>query len=182
MNETELCSVAARFHDDDSLVLFGPGHQLQIVVEGFLAADRAAVAVVHVAAALEKRGAAVPDYPPQPGTGSSGPSSRHSHLIEELALPAPMAAAFVDDLMVRVRKHVVASGCREYKVAHRSSGDTDEGFNLHYRRDATAGSITVFVVPTMYMLFARKEVPGANKAEAREQPLAPHHHGDLIAK
>ena len=99
-----------------------------------------------VAAALEKQGAAVPDYPPQPGTGSSGPSSRHSHLIQELDLPTPMAAAFVDDLMVRVRKQIVDSGCREYKVAHRSSPNSDEGFNLHYRRDATAGSITVFVV------------------------------------
>ncbi|GAB3756996.1 efflux RND transporter permease subunit [Ramlibacter monticola] len=43
--------------------------------------------------------------------------------------------------------------------------------------------LTVFVVPTMYTLFARKEVPGANKAEANEQPHgAPLHHGDLIAK
>jgi multidrug efflux pump len=30
--------------------------------------------------------------------------------------------------------------------------------------------LTVFVVPTMYSLFARKKIPGANKAEAREQP------------
>ncbi|MCG2593269.1 efflux RND transporter permease subunit [Ramlibacter sp. XY19] len=29
--------------------------------------------------------------------------------------------------------------------------------------------LTVFVVPTMYTLFARKEVPGANKAEAKEE-------------
>ena len=36
--------------------------------------------------------------------------------------------------------------------------------------------LTVFVVPTMYTLFARKEVPGANKATAREHP---HGHGDL---
>ncbi len=42
--------------------------------------------------------------------------------------------------------------------------------------------LTVFVVPTMYMLMARKKVPGANRAEAREQPDAAHHHGDLIAK
>ena len=41
--------------------------------------------------------------------------------------------------------------------------------------------LTVFVVPTMYLLFARKEVPGANKAEAKEEPLAGHH-GDLVAK
>jgi multidrug efflux pump len=39
--------------------------------------------------------------------------------------------------------------------------------------------LTVFVVPTMYMLFARSEVPGANKAEAREHGRP---HGDLIAK
>lgn len=40
--------------------------------------------------------------------------------------------------------------------------------------------LTVFVVPTMYMLFARREVPGANKAEAVEEALP--HHGDLVAK
>jgi multidrug efflux pump len=39
--------------------------------------------------------------------------------------------------------------------------------------------LTIFVVPTMYMLFARSKVPGANRAEANEQP---HPHGDLIAK
>jgi multidrug efflux pump len=41
--------------------------------------------------------------------------------------------------------------------------------------------LTVFVVPTMYTLFARKEVPGANKAEAKED-AEPYPHGDLIAK
>jgi len=40
--------------------------------------------------------------------------------------------------------------------------------------------LTVFVVPTMYLLFARREVPGANKAEVQEH--AGHHHGELIAK
>ncbi|MDP3309630.1 MAG: efflux RND transporter permease subunit, partial [Polaromonas sp.] len=36
--------------------------------------------------------------------------------------------------------------------------------------------LTVFVVPTMYALFARKKIPGANKAVARE--VAPGHHGE----
>ncbi|MBC5766583.1 efflux RND transporter permease subunit [Ramlibacter albus] len=40
--------------------------------------------------------------------------------------------------------------------------------------------LTVFVVPTMYTLFARREVPGANKKEALDQPA--EHHGDLVAK
>ncbi|MBA2674470.1 efflux RND transporter permease subunit [Ramlibacter sp.] len=41
--------------------------------------------------------------------------------------------------------------------------------------------LTIFVVPTMYTLFARREVPGANKAETREAPQELH--GDeLIAK
>ncbi len=35
--------------------------------------------------------------------------------------------------------------------------------------------LTVFVVPTMYSLFARHQVPGANKAEARERP---DYHGE----
>ena len=42
-------------------------------------------------------------------------------------------------------------------------------------------ALTVFVVPTMYMLFARKEVPGANKAVAKEEP-APHLPHDMVAK
>jgi multidrug efflux pump len=40
--------------------------------------------------------------------------------------------------------------------------------------------LTVFVVPTMYMLFARHKVPGANKAEAKQE-AAPHH-DELVAK
>ena len=40
--------------------------------------------------------------------------------------------------------------------------------------------LTVFVVPTMYMLFARKAIPGANKAEAKD--TAVEHDGELIAK
>ncbi|MEY4711617.1 MAG: hypothetical protein RIS88_1067 [Pseudomonadota bacterium] len=42
--------------------------------------------------------------------------------------------------------------------------------------------LTVFVVPTMYTLFARKSVPGANKTSAREEPAAHHAPSDLIAK
>ncbi|HWP13245.1 MAG TPA: efflux RND transporter permease subunit, partial [Ramlibacter sp.] len=41
--------------------------------------------------------------------------------------------------------------------------------------------LTVFVVPTMYMLFARHQVPGANKAPA-EDTAATHQPNDLIAK
>jgi multidrug efflux pump len=39
--------------------------------------------------------------------------------------------------------------------------------------------LTIFVVPTMYTLFARREVPGANKTEAQEHGPLP---GELIAK
>ena len=35
--------------------------------------------------------------------------------------------------------------------------------------------LTIFVVPTMYMLFARRKVPGANKAEAADD-AAPLQH------
>jgi len=41
--------------------------------------------------------------------------------------------------------------------------------------------LTVFVVPTMYSLFARKKIPGANTAEAKELPASPHAN-ELIAK
>ena len=40
--------------------------------------------------------------------------------------------------------------------------------------------LTIFVVPTMYMLFARHKVPGANKAEARKEAVP--HHDELVAK
>ncbi len=40
--------------------------------------------------------------------------------------------------------------------------------------------LTVFVVPTMYSLFARAKIPGANTAEVKEA-LTPHHDGDLVA-
>jgi len=40
--------------------------------------------------------------------------------------------------------------------------------------------LTIFVVPTMYMLFARDEVPGANKAVARQEAVP--HHDELVAK
>jgi len=42
-------------------------------------------------------------------------------------------------------------------------------------------ALTIFVVPTMYMLFARARVPGANKAEAKDDAAA-HREGELIAK
>ena len=41
--------------------------------------------------------------------------------------------------------------------------------------------LTVFVVPTMYALFARSTIPGANKAVAKELPVDGGH-GELIAK
>jgi multidrug efflux pump len=41
--------------------------------------------------------------------------------------------------------------------------------------------LTVFVVPTMYLLFARSEVPGANRSEAKEE-VAGNPPGDLVAK
>uniref|UniRef100_UPI00286CE9B1 efflux RND transporter permease subunit n=1 Tax=Polaromonas sp. TaxID=1869339 RepID=UPI00286CE9B1 len=42
--------------------------------------------------------------------------------------------------------------------------------------------LTVFVVPTMYALFARKAIPGANTAVAKEQPDAHHEHPEYVAK
>ncbi|MGZ5179820.1 MAG: efflux RND transporter permease subunit [Ramlibacter sp.] len=46
---------------------------------------------------------------------------------------------------------------------------------------ALGTSLTVFVVPTMYLLFARKAVPGANKALAVDDGPV-HAEGELIAK
>ncbi|HZY18271.1 MAG TPA: efflux RND transporter permease subunit [Ramlibacter sp.] len=41
--------------------------------------------------------------------------------------------------------------------------------------------LTIFVVPTIYLLFAREKVPGANKAQTQDE-LHPPVHGELIAK
>ena len=42
--------------------------------------------------------------------------------------------------------------------------------------------LTIFVVPTMYTLFARRKIPGANKKVAKEQPDEPLLHPDFVAK
>jgi multidrug efflux pump len=42
--------------------------------------------------------------------------------------------------------------------------------------------LTIFVVPTMYTLFARRKIPGANKKVAKEQPDEPLLHPDYVAK
>jgi multidrug efflux pump len=42
--------------------------------------------------------------------------------------------------------------------------------------------LTIFVVPTMYTLFARKAIPGENKAVAKEQPDSPVLYPEYVAK
>ena len=42
--------------------------------------------------------------------------------------------------------------------------------------------LTIFVVPTMYTLFARKAIPGANTAVAKEAPDAAAIHPEYVAK
>jgi multidrug efflux pump len=42
--------------------------------------------------------------------------------------------------------------------------------------------LAVFVVPTMYTLFARKAIPGANKTVAKEQPDEHLEHPEYVAK
>ncbi len=43
--------------------------------------------------------------------------------------------------------------------------------------------LTIFVVPTMYTLFARRKVPGADQTDVKDDaPVQGHGHGDLIAK
>jgi multidrug efflux pump len=42
--------------------------------------------------------------------------------------------------------------------------------------------LAVFVVPTMYTLFARKAIPGANKSVAKDEPDAHHEHPEYVAK
>jgi multidrug efflux pump len=40
--------------------------------------------------------------------------------------------------------------------------------------------LTIFVVPTMYTLFARKKVPGGNKAAVSDGPLTEVSHHEVI--
>jgi multidrug efflux pump len=42
--------------------------------------------------------------------------------------------------------------------------------------------LTVFVVPTMYLLFARAQVPGANEAAVKDEAAHHPHEGELVAK
>ncbi len=42
--------------------------------------------------------------------------------------------------------------------------------------------LTIFVVPTMYALFARSKIPGANKKVVKERPDEPLPHPDYVAK
>jgi len=42
--------------------------------------------------------------------------------------------------------------------------------------------LTIFVVPTMYTLFARRKIPGANKKVAKDQADEPLLHPDYVAK
>ena len=42
--------------------------------------------------------------------------------------------------------------------------------------------LTIFVVPTMYTLFARKTIPGANTAVAKEEPDTPVAYPEYVAK
>jgi len=42
--------------------------------------------------------------------------------------------------------------------------------------------LTIFVVPTMYTLFARKAIPGENKTVAKEEPDSAAAHPEYVAK
>lgn len=80
--------------------------------------------------------------------GCTGPSSIHREFCGDLPISSPDSAAFVDAVFKRIRQRIVENGCQEYRIAYRNSSEHDEGFNLHYRRDAVAGSILVVVTQT----------------------------------
>jgi multidrug efflux pump len=75
-------------------------------------------------------------------------------------------------------------GALPLAIAHGAGAESRQQIGWVIVGGMSLGTVlTVFVVPTMYMLFARKEVPGANKAEALEHADHPHpQHGELIAK
>src|SRR5207253_2727178 len=72
-------------------------------------------------------------------------------------------------------------GALPLAIAHGAGAESRQQIGWVIVGGMSLGTVlTVFVVPTMYLLFARASVPGANKAAAQEQ--AHHHHGDLVAK
>ena len=108
-----------------------------------------------------------------------------SYRLREL-IPWPNVAEHLDRMLnyLPVMAIFVASNVLVFFVLRlyhlvRATSRVDEFYAVI--GGATLGTLlTVFVVPTMYTLLARKEVPGANKAEAKEEPA--HLPDDLIAK
>ena len=98
-----------------------------------------------------------------------------------------MAEAVIKAASQRLRPILMTTGAMvlgalPLAIAHGAGAETRQQIGWVIVGGMSLGTaLTVFVVPTMYMLFARKEVPGANKAEALEgKPIHGHH--DLIAK
>jgi multidrug efflux pump len=72
-------------------------------------------------------------------------------------------------------------GALPLAIAHGAGAESRQQIGWVIVGGMSLGTVlTVFVVPTMYMLFARKEVPGANMAEAKDNAVP--HHGELVAK
>jgi len=73
-------------------------------------------------------------------------------------------------------------GALPLAIAHGAGAESRQQIGWVIVGGMSLGTVlTVFVVPTMYMLFARRKVPGANKAPTKDDPHG-EHHGDLIAK
>jgi len=118
--------------------------------------------------------------------------TKHGILIVEFANQLreqgmEMAEAVIKAASQRLRPILMTTGAMvlgalPLAIAHGAGAETRQQIGWVIVGGMSLGTaLTVFVVPTMYMLFARKEVPGANKAEAHEgKPIHGHH--DLIAK
>lgn len=74
-------------------------------------------------------------------------------------------------------------GALPLAVAHGAGAESRQQIGWVIVGGMSLGTLlTVFVVPTMYSLFARRQVPGAKTAVAHEAPPVGHPHDDLVAK
>ena len=91
-----------------------------------------------------------------------------------------MMSAVQDAAVLRLRPILMTTGAMvlgalPLALSHGAGAESRQQIGWVIVGGMSLGTLlTVFVVPTMYMLFARARVPGANEAEIRDASLHPH--------
>jgi multidrug efflux pump len=118
--------------------------------------------------------------------------TKHGILIVEFsnqlrAKGESLRDAVVDAATLRLRPILMTTGAMvlgalPLALAHGAGAESRTQIGWVIVGGMSLGTLlTIFVVPTMYLLFARHSVPGANKAQAVEE-VPGHGPGELIAK